>query len=243
MCDEWMKPLQLPITIKQFHGLPRNSAYKYEYFDGQAWLSPRPRFFHGLLDLGPLETRSLEWMDSTTFLRPVTPTDWNDLADLFAAAFHGRQPFGGVTDPEWPTAARQCLERTRGGGDGPWIEQASYLAFSPEGHRPVGAFLITLLPDGDPTDHDSFFWSEPPPADCLIRQLGRPHLTWIFVHPFLSVRGVGTALLNAAGQALLRLGYRELASTFLLGNDSSMLWHWRNGFRLLTHPFSRRPPL
>ena len=24
----------------------------------------------------------------------------------------------------------------------------------------------------------------------------------------------------------------RLASTFLLGNDSSTLWHWRNGFRL-----------
>jgi GNAT superfamily N-acetyltransferase len=243
MCDEWMKPIQLPLTIEQFHQLPRNPAYKYEYFEGQAWINPRPRFFHGLLDLGPLQTRTFDWIDSTTVFRPVEPTDWDDLPDLFTAAFHGRQPFGSLSELDWPLAARRCLERTRSGADGPWIEQASYLAFRPEGQRPIGAILITLLPDGDPTRQASYFWDDPPPTDCLARQIGRPHLTWIFVHPTLSVRGVGTAMLNAASRALLALGYHELASTFLLGNDSSMLWHWRNGFRLLTHPDSWRPPL
>jgi GNAT superfamily N-acetyltransferase len=242
MCEEWMKPLQLSIPIEQFHQLPRNPAFKYEYFDGKAWLSPRPRFFHGLLNLASLETRSLDWIDPNTSLRPLNSADWDALPELFAAAFRNRQPFGALTEPEWPPVARRCLERTRTGGDGPWIEQASFLAFRPEGHRPIGAILITLLPDGDPANQDNYFWREQPPADYLTRRIGRPHLTWIFVHPFLAARGVGTTLLNAAGKALLQLGYRELATTFLLGNDSSMLWHWRNGFRLLTHPGSWRPP-
>jgi hypothetical protein len=47
-------------------------------------------------------------------------------------------------------------------------------------------------------------------------------------------------LLAAAGNALLELGYRELLTTFMLGNESSMLWHWRNGFRLLAYPGSFR---
>jgi L-amino acid N-acyltransferase YncA len=51
---------------------------------------------------------------------------------------------------------------------------------------------------------------------------------------------VGSALLGAATDALLALGYRELASTFLLGNDPSALWHWRNGFRLAGRPDSWR---
>jgi hypothetical protein len=29
------------------------------------------------------------------------------------------------------------------------------------------------------------------------------------------------------------MGYKELASTFLLGNDPSTLWHWANRFRVL----------
>ena len=46
---------------------------------------------------------------------------------------------------------------------------------------------------------------------------------------------LGRALLKRAVPALLRLGYSGLASTFLLGNESSTLWHWRAGFRLLEH--------
>jgi hypothetical protein len=39
---------------------------------------------------------------------------------------------------------------------------------------------------------------------------------------------------------LRQLDYAELWSTFVVGNDSSMLWHWRSGFRLFPHPGSRR---
>ncbi len=243
MCDEWMQPVRLPITIEQFHKLPRNPAFKYEYFAGEAWLSPRPRFFHALLDLSTLESRGLDWIDPQTAVRPLEPTDWDELNGLFGAAFRTRQPFGGLSDQEREQAARTCLQRTRTGHDGPLIEKACFLAFRPEENQPAGAILITLIPGGDPTGWESYLWTEPAPPDWLERRLGRPHLTWIFVDPFLTDRGVGTALLNAAGRALLGLGYRELASTFLLGNDSSLLWHWRNGFQLLTHPYSRRLPL
>lgn len=243
MCDEWMQPVRLPMTIEQFRKLPRNAAYKYEYFEGQAWLSPRPRFFHALLDLSTLESRPLDWIDPKTTVRPLEPADWEGLVDLFRTAFHLRQPFGSLDEKELTQAARQCLERTRTGGDGPLVERACFQAFRPEGNRAVGAILITLIPGGDPTGWESYLWTEPAPPDWVERRLGRPHLTWIFVHPFLASRGVGTALLDTAGRALLSLGYRELASTFLMGNDSTVLWHWRSGFRLVTHPDSRRLPL
>ena len=63
---------------------------------------------------------------------------------------------------------------------------------------------------------------------------------WIFVAPMLAGQGIGTALLRAAVAELRTLGFSRLASTFLLGNHSSMLWHWRMGFRLTAYPFSRR---
>jgi GNAT superfamily N-acetyltransferase len=56
-----------------------------------------------------------------------------------------------------------------------------------------------------------------------------------FVAPLHARLGVGSALLDAVAQGLNRLGYTELASTFLLGNESSTLWHWRVGFRLLPY--------
>jgi L-amino acid N-acyltransferase YncA len=62
----------------------------------------------------------------------------------------------------------------------------------------------------------------------------------IFVSPFFAGKGVGTLLLSVAVRELLDQGYQQPASTFLIGNDSSMLWHWRNGFRLLPCPGSIR---
>jgi GNAT superfamily N-acetyltransferase len=241
MCDQWMTALKLPLTWEQFLRLPRNPAYKYEYFDATAWLSPRPRYYHALLDLASLADAPREGADVKAVLRPVVEADWEELAPLFAAAFERQQPFGGLDDEPREAAARKALAHTRNGGDGPWVERASFVATDRGGA--VGAILVTLLPPDDPTDWDSYHWREAPPADAVARRLGRPHLTWVFVSPFDAGRGVGTALLSAAARELLALGYTELASTFLLGNDSSMLWHWRNGFRLLQYPGSRRRPL
>src|SRR5262249_8588812 len=126
----------------------------------------------------------------------------------------------------------------RSGGDGPWIEQASFVAV--EQGKLLGAILITLLPEGDLSDWDSYYWTAPPAADAIERRMGRPHLTWIFVAPLCTGQGIGSALLAAAGTSLRSLGFTDLVTAFLLGNESSMLWHWRNGFRLLTYPSSFR---
>ena len=55
------------------------------------------------------------------------------------------------------------------------------------------ALLVTLLPQGDLTDWESYYWREPPPAEAIAQRLGRPHLTWIFVGPFHGGEGIGTA--------------------------------------------------
>jgi GNAT superfamily N-acetyltransferase len=233
MSDKWMPTLRLALTRDQFERLPRNAAYRYELLDGQVFLSPRPQHYHALLDLRPLEG------DADVPLRRLRDADWEELAPLFAASFRHIQPFGSLDEATRLEAARGCLERTRSGGDGPWIERASFVSAG-EANRADGAILVTLLPDGDPCEWASYGWRDPPPADCVQRRLGRPHLTWVFVAPTQAGQGIGTALLAAAVRELLRLGYPELASTFMVGNDSSMLWHWRNGFRLLTHPGSPR---
>jgi GNAT superfamily N-acetyltransferase len=232
MSDDWMPLIKLPLTAEQFLQLPRNPAYKYEYLGRKAYLTPRPRHYHAWLDLQPIEAPGL------ADLRPLRADDLPGLERLFAAAFRTIQPFGSLCDADRLRAARQALARTRTGGDGPLVEQACFVAY--EEGEPVGALLVTLLPPGDPADWDSYHWTEPPPLDCVAQRLGRPHLTWIFVAPHLAGHGLGTSLLAAAVHAIMALGYRELLSTFVLGNESSMLWHWRNGFRLLPYPGSYR---
>jgi GNAT superfamily N-acetyltransferase len=137
-------------------------------------------------------------------------------------------------------AAHHCLRRTTTDGDGPWVRQASFLAVTGSDPRPAGAAFVTLVPDGDPCDGDSYYWHQSPPEDYLPQRRGRPHLTWIFVAPLRAAQGTGTALLHAAARQLQEMGYALLLSTFLLGNDSSLLWHWRNGFQLLPCPASFR---
>jgi ribosomal protein S18 acetylase RimI-like enzyme len=240
MCDEWMRPLKLPISIAEFHALPRNNAYKYEYLDGHAYLSPRPKYYHALLDLDACAATPPAEGDPNVRLRPLVSEDWETMVLLFAVAFERQPPFGGLDEETRKQAARQALERTRRGGDGPVIDSASFVALDGPGGNAIGAILITLLPDADPSAWDSFHWQEPPPTDCVERRLGRPHLTWVFVHPWCAGRGTGTALLTGAAGRLRALGYREMASTFLPTNDSSVLWHWRCGFRLVEYAGSTR---
>jgi GNAT superfamily N-acetyltransferase len=235
-----MRQLELQISLEQFHQLPRNAAYKYEYLHGSAWLSPRPRYYHTVLDLMAMAQAPPAGAHSKVHLRPLQPDDWEGLAVVFAAAFRTQQPFAGLEDEARREAARQALAHTRTGGDGPWIELASFVATTVEGDLPLGSILVTLLPPRDLTEWDSYHWHEPPPPDAIERRLGQPHLTWIYVSPSFAGCGIGTALLNATVRELLALGYGHLASTFLIGNDSSMLWHWRNGFRLLAYPGSKR---
>jgi GNAT superfamily N-acetyltransferase len=237
MCDEWMARLDLPMTPEQFQRLPRQSAYRYDYFEGRAWINPKPRYYHALLDLS---TASSGGESPHARVRPCQPDDWERLPEAFASGFRNMQPFGALDDNQRLDAARDCLKQTREGGDGPWIERASFVALSADGETILGAILVTLTPLADPTSWDGYRWTEPPPPDAVVRRLGRPHLTWIFVTPARTGEGVGTLLLHSATRALREGGFTELASTFLLGNDSSMLWHWRNGFRLLAYPGSRR---
>jgi hypothetical protein len=232
MCDDWMPTIRLRLTPEQFQQLPRHAAYKYEYLGGDALLSPRARHYHALLHLTP------STVECDVPLRPARADDFTNLITLFAETFREIQPFGSLDDATRLLAARQTLERTRTGGDGPWIEPASFVV---EGNgSPAGAIFITLLPPGDPNDWDNYRWQEPPPADAINRCLGRPHLTWILIDPVCAGQGLGTALLATATNALLALGFHDLASTFMVGNTSSTHWHWRNGFELLSHPNSYR---
>jgi GNAT superfamily N-acetyltransferase len=239
MCDEWMRPLELKISVDEFQRLPRNNAYKYEYLSDRAVLSPRPKFYHAMLDLDTFAAASSA-ADGQVLLRPLAADDWDKLVPLFAAAFDRQEPFCGLLGEERREAARQCLDRSRLGGDGPLIESACLVAVDEAENTLVGAILMTLLPDVDPTEWGAFQWHDDPPPDCVAHGQGRPHLTWVFVHPWKAGQGVGTALLTGVVAQLRSLGYRHMASTLLPTNDSSALWHWRNGFRLLEYPGSRR---
>ncbi len=237
MSEEHFQTIRLSLSPEEFVRLPRHPAYKYEWITGEVWLSPRPRWYHALLDLDTFNPPPEVDLSAKLLLRPLQPEDWQHLPSLFSSAFRLVQPFASLDDEARLSAARESLEQTRTGGDGPLIEPACHVVLNAERDRPCGVVLPTLIPIVDLSDlHANPRWKEPPPPDAL----GRPHLTWIFVSPLLAGRGLGSVLLGETLRSLLALGFHDLATTFLAGNDASMLWHWRNGFRLLSHPDSWR---
>jgi hypothetical protein len=243
MLDRWFSVIRLPLSWRQFHRLPRNPAYKYEYLEKAAWLSPRPKFYSARLALSPAASRppwEVEAQDEAIRFRRLEDRDWPRLPRLFAGSFDRVQPFAGLSDRRRLEAARECLKSTRDGGDGPIIRPACHVAFGAKDGHPVGAILVTLVPPVDLENHWSLRWKAPPPPDCIERRLGHAHLTWVFVGPWFAGYGIGSALLAHASNSLVELGYSELISSFILGNESSMLWHWRNGFELLPYSGSRR---
>lgn len=243
MLDRWFSVIKLPMSWRQFHRLPRNPAYKYEYFREAAWLSPRPKFHSARLELrrspgGP--PAEIEVHREPIRFRRLEDRDWRRLSRVFSGSFHRVQPFESLSDRRRLEAARDCLKHTRDGHDGPIIGPACYVASLEKTGRPIGAVLVTLVPPVDLEDFWTLQWKTPPPPDGVQRRLGHAHLTWIFVGPRFAGYGIGTALLEHASAGLIELGYTELVSSFIEGNDSSMLWHWRNGFRLLPYAGSRR---
>lgn len=234
MCDEWMPTIPVPMNAEMFHRLPRHAAYHYAYLDGVAIISPAAKMLHATLDLANAQF-VLPATEERCRLAGIEADDHAALARLFSDAFLRTQPFASLLDSERLDAARESLRRSFSGEDGPWVESASFLARESKTDKFLGAILITLIPGGDPSDSDTYTWSEIPD-----RSLGQPHLTWIFTHSQHKGEGIGTRLLAAAVARLRELGYTRLYTTFVAGNDSSMLWHWRNGFTLAPYFASRR---
>src|SRR5689334_4079447 len=79
------RTLKLSLSAEEFRRLPRNAAYKYELIAGEVWLSPRPRFYHALLDLDTFAPAAD--LPEDVALRPLQVDDWDGLPQVFAAAF------------------------------------------------------------------------------------------------------------------------------------------------------------
>lgn len=227
--EKHFRQVVLPISFDEFLRLPRNAAYKYEYFDGRAVLTARPKSFSCVRDLSPVAADPRRPVE----VRPLPAAEIPGLTGPFLRSFRQIQPFGSLDNDAATAAAAECLEKTATGGDGPLIEAACFTAWD-ERHaeRPAGAILVTLVPPAALTEPFWLPWKEPP-ADAVARRLGVPHLTWVFVDSWQTRRGIGAALLAAAVNALREAGFTDLVSTFALDNAPGALWHWRHGFRLL----------
>jgi GNAT superfamily N-acetyltransferase len=225
------RQIRLRVNWRAWEMLPRNSAFKYEYFDDAALLTPRPKSFDAVLRLEnwrppPRDQSELVLSRKSAIIRRWEQRDWDGAADAFYSSFARQLPFASYSRVRARRLAAQCLRHTRDGGDGELLPEACFVAESNregDSRAVIGGALVTVAD-----------------APWVVSRLGLgegvtavPHLTWIFVSQFEARRGIGAALLARIVRSLREAGHRALASTFVLGNDSSVLWHWRNGFELV----------
>lgn len=243
MPDDWYQQIVLPLTWEQFHQLPRNPDYKYEYFGSEAVLTPRPLCFDAVLNLTPRPNAgALIANRGRLTLRALGGGDWPHLPGLLAAAFWRIPPFGSLNDEERMEAAADCVSKTQKGTYGPLVREACFVAAGDEPGHLTGAIIVTLRPVVRERERRGGTGAEPLGLahEQSQAQPERPYVTWIFVAPYEVRYGIGSALLDCTANALLHAGHRELWSSFSLGNPSSILWHWRNGFHVIESAFSRR---
>jgi GNAT superfamily N-acetyltransferase len=237
--ERWFPNLKLPMSFDDWERLPQNPAYKYEYANGRAELSGRPKTYRCVLDLKPASvTSEVPTRLETVRFRGLTATDWDALPIVFISAFCTVPPFAQLSKSDRLEAAMDCLQCARSGIHGPILRDACFVAIGERGLR--GAALVVLMPDIDLPSTDERHWIEPWPDDAIEKHPGCPQLLWTFVHSTCAREGIGTALLSHVCHALLALGYGRLASAFLLGNERSTLWHWSTGFRLVPWSGSSR---
>jgi hypothetical protein len=216
-----------PLERKLFHRMPRHPSFKHEYWDGALHWTPRPHTCEVLLDLDPWQPppvdERLSAGEPLTRVRRLAESDWPLLPKVFCLAFASWPPLSQWEGPAPLRASRCLMEWTRRGRDGPLIPEGCVVAYETEedgAESLVGAALITERPARRWRD-------EPAPEEAPL-----PHLTWIFVSMWEQRRRVATRLLGAIVAELRALGHGTLASTVLTAQESSMLWHWRQGFRL-----------
>ena len=235
MLNDWFQDVDFEISWTTFQKLPRHPAFRYEYLSERCRVSPRPRYYHARLSLESWEQKSSDSLSKEVLVETLGETNCDDLHDSFLQAFARTVPFSQLSEVERQRSVRQLLERTFSGLDGPLHRDSSHVLRDRASGTILGASLITLLPSEDLERFDHPDWRASVPSNAAETNWGFPHLTWIFVSSSWQRRGLSSCLLDATVSALKNRGDRTLLSTFLLGNDPSLLWHWKMGFQLLSH--------
>lgn len=208
-----MKSVHLPMTIEEFHRLPHRLGWKHEYYGGKAHITPA----HTAVSTASLPVTRRKVAPPCP-LRQPTPDDLDGLVPAFYAAFADTTDY---CDMEMQAIVKSGQRVLEGFFDG-------------ERGRPLPASRLALESAVD--DGDKIVGA----ALLVEKSNGSAFLDLLFVIPEWRRRGVATALLGDALNALHDEGYPELSSRFLLGNETSRVWHHHFGFVDQPDHFSAR---
>lgn len=124
------------------------------------------------------------------------------LAPLMLAAYHGTPDDEGETLED----TVEVIRSTTDGCFGPWVAEASFLAFDVGTGGPVGAILVAREQDGT------------------------PFITFVFTHPDKTGNGVASALIAHVCRALSQNGLPELRLWVSAANQRALRLYRHLGF-------------
>jgi len=198
-----MRSQHLPMTWDAFELMPRQPGWKYEYWDGQAHISPRHQVVTVTITVQPRA------VSAPCRLRTVTQDDAPGLAAAYIAAFSDTIEYCDWESEQVKISAQTNIRNFFAGKRGQ-PHPASHVAVVSQAtaarEQIAGAALI-IGDDGE-----------------------TPLLDMLFVAPAWQRQGLATALVAAALNALHSAGVAVLESSYMLGNAESQAWHQRFGF-------------
>src|SRR5437867_3166311 len=92
------------MTVDEFLALPQEFGWKYEYFDGKAWIQPWE--WHVFLE-AEIPRGSARRPPA---IRPLRPEDAEDLIDAFCETFESSVEFCGYSDEQFRSFAPERIE-------------------------------------------------------------------------------------------------------------------------------------
>ncbi|MDQ2799559.1 MAG: GNAT family N-acetyltransferase [Armatimonadota bacterium] len=198
-----MRTRPTPMTLEEFHALPRRPGWKHEYWGGKAYIQPRPSV---AIVRAPVVPRPVSIPDGFR-LRPATLDDAPPLIHAFFDAFRDSIDYWGYPLPKIRADAHHSITTCFAGRRGAF-RSASCLALAPTGRSIAGAALIVEGGEG-------------------------PNLDLLFVRPRWQRRGLAVALLQFAMNALHEGGETSVDGGYNVANDASAAVHRRLGFEEL----------
>jgi GNAT superfamily N-acetyltransferase len=189
------------MTWDEFTLMPRKLGWKHEYFDGMAHITPG----HTVVSASvPVRPRTFQ---APCLMRALAPGDEPLLIAPYVAAFSDSMDYCDWEPERIDRSARESLRDYFAGNRG----------------RPLAASRAALDPQAQGTEIVG--------AALLVEgKQGGPLLDLLFVSPPWHRKGVATALVSAAVNALHEAGETTLQSRYLLGNEQSRAWHRAFGF-------------
>jgi GNAT superfamily N-acetyltransferase len=191
----------LPMSFEEWESLPYQPGWKYEYWDGRTHITPNHQTAVTTATVAPRR------VNAPCTIRHVLPEDETPLLAVYLEAFADNQAFCDYTDAQFLDAARRDLRNSFTGHRAPLLV-ASRVAVATEvmGELHVGAALLSRD-----------------------REYG-PALDLLFIRPQWQRRGLATALVASAMNALHQAGEGTLTSCYQLANLTSQAWHRTFGF-------------